>query len=93
MKTLYIHADFMEYETKKATPVAESLPEGHASGRMEEVLVAFITVEKSDEGKVSAVAAEAAADLIEVQRKVGAERVLALSLCPPEPRAFRPSNR
>ena len=76
MKTLYIHADFMEYETKKATPVAEPLPEGHASGRMEEVLVAFITVEKSDEGKVDAVAAEAAADLIEVQKKVGAERVL-----------------
>ncbi len=50
MKTLYIHADFMEYETKKATPVAEPLPEGHASGRMEEVLVAFITVEKSGRG-------------------------------------------
>ncbi|OPY31027.1 MAG: Threonine--tRNA ligase [Methanomassiliicoccales archaeon PtaU1.Bin124] len=76
MKTLYIHADFMEYETKKPTPVAEELPEGHAKGRADEVLVAFITVEKKDEGKVEVVAAEAAADLAEVMKKVGAQRVM-----------------
>jgi len=76
MKTLYIHADFMEFETKKPTPVAEELPEGHAKGRADEVLVAFITVEKKDEEKVDAVAAEAAADLVEVAKKVGAQRIM-----------------
>ncbi len=76
MKTLYIHADFMEFETKKPTPVADELPEGHAKGRADEVLVAFITVEKKDEGKVEAVSAEAAADLMEVYKKVGAQRIM-----------------
>ncbi|MFA5313527.1 MAG: threonine--tRNA ligase [Methanomassiliicoccales archaeon] len=76
MKTLYIHADFMEYETKKPTPVAEELPEGHKGGRAEEVLVAFITVEKKDEGKIEAVAQEAAKDLVDVSEKVGAARIL-----------------
>ncbi|MCE5296123.1 MAG: threonine--tRNA ligase [Euryarchaeota archaeon] len=76
MKTLYIHADFMEYETKKPTPVAEELPEGHKGGRAEEVLVAFITVEKKDEGKIEAVAQEAAKDLMDVSEKVGAARIM-----------------
>jgi threonyl-tRNA synthetase len=76
MKTLYIHADFMEYETKKPTPVAEELPEGHAKSRAEEVLVAFITVEKKDEGNVDLVAEEAAIDLIGVAQKVGAPRIM-----------------
>ncbi|QLH75452.1 MAG: threonine--tRNA ligase [Methanomassiliicoccales archaeon] len=76
MKTLYIHADFMEYETKKPTPVAEEIVDGRTSGRAEEVLVAFITVEKKDEGKVDAVVREAALDLREVVEKVGALRVM-----------------
>ena len=76
MKTLYIHADFMEYEAKKPTPVAEKVDETQQKGRLEEVLVAFITVEKRDEGKVPQVAEEAAADLVDVMAKVKAERVL-----------------
>jgi threonyl-tRNA synthetase len=76
MKTLYIHADFMEYETKKPTPVAEELPEGHTKARAEEVLVAFITVEKKDESNVELVAEEAAIDLMVVAHKVGAPRIM-----------------
>jgi threonyl-tRNA synthetase len=76
MKTLYIHADYMEYEVKKPTPVAEEIDEAHHKGRLEEVLVAFITVEKRDEGKIDLVAEEAAADLKETAEKVGATRVM-----------------
>ncbi len=76
MKTLYIHSDYMEYEVKKPTPMAEEITEEHKKGRLEEVLVAFITVEKQDEGKVEQVTAEAAADLAETAKKVGAERVM-----------------
>lgn len=76
MRTLYIHADFMEYELKKRTPVAEDVAEDEMDGRMDEVLVAFITVEKQDEGKVEQVASELTQDLMETAEKVGAERIM-----------------
>ena len=76
MKTLYIHADYMEFEVKKPTPVAEEIDEDHRKGRLEEVLVAFITVEKQDEGKIEQVALEAAQDLAATARQIDAQRVM-----------------
>lgn len=76
MRALYIHADYMEFEAKKKTPVAEEIPEAMHNGRMEEVLVAFITVEKDDEGRVAQVVAEAAEDIKDTFGKVKAERVM-----------------
>ena len=76
MRTLYIHADFMEFEVKKPTPMAESITDQQKTGRMEEVLVAFITVEKNDQDRVEAVASQASADIIETAKKVGAERIM-----------------
>jgi threonyl-tRNA synthetase len=76
MRTLYIHADFMEFEAKKPTPVAEEITEEQKKGRLEEVLVAFITVEKRDEGNIPQVVKEAASDLIDTLEKTGAQRVM-----------------
>jgi len=76
MKTLYIHADYMEYEVKKPTPVAEEIGDEHRKGRLEEVLVAFITVEKKDEGKVAQVVEQAAKDLVDTAKQIGAERIM-----------------
>ena len=76
MRSLYIHADFMEFEAKKPTPVAEEITEEQKKGRLEEVLVAFITVEKRDEGKIPLVVSEAASDLVETLEKTGAQRVM-----------------
>ena len=76
MKTLYIHADYMEFEVKKPTPVAEEIDDDHRKGRLEEVLVAFITVEKQDEGKVEQVALEAAKDLAATARQIDAQRIM-----------------
>ncbi len=76
MRTLYIHADFMEFEVKKPTPVAEPIEDRERTGRMEEVLVAFLTVEKKDQDRVDAVAHEAAQDIMETAQKVGAERIM-----------------
>lgn len=76
MRTLYIHADFMEFEAKKPTPLAEEITEEQKKGRLEEVLVAFITVEKRDEGKISQVVSEAASDIIDAMDKTGALRVM-----------------
>jgi threonyl-tRNA synthetase len=66
----------MEFEAKDKTKVAEDIPAGFHNGRMEEVLVVFITVESDDEDKVQQVAAEASKDILDVKEKVGAERIL-----------------
>jgi threonyl-tRNA synthetase len=76
MRTLYIHADYMEFETKKPTPVAEKIPDDQHKGRAEEVLVAFITVEKQDQESQDQVAELAVKNLLEILTKVKAERVL-----------------
>jgi len=76
MRTLYIHADSMEFEAKKKTPVAEDMPDGMHTGKMEEVLVVFVTVEGDDEDKAAQVSAEAVADILETMKRVGAERVM-----------------
>ncbi|MDH7508534.1 MAG: threonine--tRNA ligase [Methanomassiliicoccales archaeon] len=76
MKVLYIHADHMEFEVKKPTPMAEEISEHEKKGRFEEVLVVFAAVEKNDEGKVEKVAAQAAGDILQTVEKVNAERVL-----------------
>jgi threonyl-tRNA synthetase len=71
MKLLLIHADYMEYEVKKKTKLAE--PFDGKGERVEEVLVAFTSVEKGDNEDVVKRAAEAIRD---VAKKVNAERVM-----------------
>jgi len=41
MQLLLIHSDYIEYETKKQTPVAEKIEDSLKSGRLEEALTAF----------------------------------------------------
>ncbi len=50
MKLLLIHSDYIEFKTKEKTKMAEEIPKEMQSGRMEETLVVFTAVEKSDEG-------------------------------------------
>jgi Threonyl-tRNA synthetase len=76
MRALYIHADSMEFQSKKKTPVAEDIPENMHDGRMDEVLVVFVTVEKDDEGKITQIAEEAVKDILETAGKVNAERIM-----------------
>ncbi len=71
MKLLLIHADYMEYEVKKRTKVAEDFEK--KGERVEEVLVAFTSVEKGDDENTAKRAAE---EIRDVAKKVGAERIL-----------------
>jgi threonyl-tRNA synthetase len=74
MRVLLIHADRFEYEIKDPTKMAEPLPEkSEKSHSFKEVLVAFSTIEDSDED-VQAIAEIAADDFAEVFSKVNAER-------------------
>ena len=71
MKLLLIHADYMEYEVKKKTKVAEDF-DGKGE-RLEEVLVAFVSVEKGDNEDIAKKAAE---EIRDVANKVKADRIL-----------------
>ncbi|MBI1973474.1 hypothetical protein HYS54_01550 [Candidatus Micrarchaeota archaeon] len=75
MRMLTIHADFIEFEplTKalRSAPDAEQKQE-----RYEECLVAFCSVEKSDEGKEEAVALKAAEEIDRVAQQVKPARIV-----------------
>ena len=63
MKTLYIHSDYLEFTVKKSTPVAEQIADEQKEGRFEELLIAFISVEKQDEEDPEAVVQKAVEDI------------------------------
>uniref|UniRef100_A0A7J2THM6 Threonine--tRNA ligase n=1 Tax=Archaeoglobus fulgidus TaxID=2234 RepID=A0A7J2THM6_ARCFL len=71
MKLLLIHADYMEYEIKEKTKFAEEY--SGKGDRVEEVLVAFVSVEKEDNEEV---ARKAADEIKNVAEKIGVKRIL-----------------
>jgi threonyl-tRNA synthetase len=76
---MLIHADRFLYEVTDRTSVADftdGLPPDQRSAQVDEVLVAFISVEKPDEAAVQGVAERAAAEIRAVADKVGAARVM-----------------
>ncbi len=76
MKILLIHAKTFEYEARqKAVDAAEELSDSNKSGRAENVLVAFVTVEKGDSSDPE-IAGKAAGEIEDVYRRVGASGVV-----------------
>jgi threonyl-tRNA synthetase len=76
MKALFIHADFIEYEVKKKTKVAEDLGDRQKKARYEEVLVTFVSFEERDEGKEEESAQALVGNVTEIAGKVEAERIV-----------------
>ena len=76
MQLLLIHSDYIEFEAKRPTPVAEKVEEAEKSGRLEEALCAFIAVEKFDEDDPEAVIAEGAKQIADVAGQVHAARIM-----------------
>ncbi len=73
MKLLLIHADYMEYEVKKATKIAEEVSEEQKARKVEEPLVVFTAVEKGDSEKTVEKAVE---EIKKVAEKVGAKKIV-----------------
>ncbi len=71
MKLLLIHADYMEYEVKKKTKLAEDY--SGKGERIDEVLVVFTAVEKEDNEEV---VEKAVNEVIDVARKVNVDKIL-----------------
>ncbi|QOJ79586.1 threonine--tRNA ligase [Infirmifilum lucidum] len=76
MKVLLIHAKTFEYEARqKAVDTAEELSDSNKSGRAENVLVAFVTVEKGDSSDPEIVG-KATGEIESVYKRVGASGVV-----------------
>jgi threonyl-tRNA synthetase len=76
MQILLIHSDFIEYETKKSTSVAEKIKDDLKKGRMEEVLTVFVAVEKSDEDQIENAAGKTVVEIKKVTEQVKTKRVM-----------------
>jgi len=74
LQLLFIHSDYIEYEAKEKTRVAEEIET--ASERVEEPLVVFIAVESEDERNVNYAVTKASEETIAIFNKVGAERIV-----------------
>ena len=74
MKLLLIHSDYIEYEAKDETPVAEE--DAALEGRLEEALTAFIAVESGDEEGVDEVVEGAVDEIVDVADELGVEGVM-----------------
>jgi threonyl-tRNA synthetase len=76
MQLLLIHADYIEYEVKKSTPVAEKIEESFKAGRLEDALTAFMAVEKSDESDVAGIIAGTVGEIKNVAGQVKAVNIM-----------------
>ena len=76
MQLLLIHSDFIEFEAKRPTKMAEEIDDLTKKGRLEEALCAFIAVEKFDEDDPDAVVVESAKQISDVAGQVHADRIM-----------------
>lgn len=76
MKVLLIHSDYIEYKAKSKTRVAEEIPEELKSQRGEEVLVAFVAVEKADEAAPEEAVGKGIEEIERVFNEVKAKEVM-----------------
>lgn len=76
MQLLLIHSDYIEYEVKKSTPVAEEIQDSFKQGRLEEALTAFIAVEKVDESNVEGAISKASAEIKKVALQVRTDSIM-----------------
>ncbi|RLF86371.1 threonine--tRNA ligase [Thermococci archaeon] len=76
MRTLLIHSDYLEYEVKdKALKKPEEISEEQKKGRLEEVLAAFISVEKVDEQNPKEVVEKAVKEIEDVASQVKTKNI------------------
>ncbi len=76
MQLLLIHSDYIEYEVKKSTPVAEKIEDSFKRGRLEEALTAFIAVEKADEPNIEGAVSRATEEIKTVAAQVKTDSIM-----------------
>jgi threonyl-tRNA synthetase len=76
MQLLLIHSDYIEYEVKKSTPVAEQIENSFKKGRLDEALTAFMAVESTDEANPRDVAEKAVTEIKKTASQVNTDNVM-----------------
>jgi threonyl-tRNA synthetase len=76
MQLLLIHSDYIEYEVKKSTPVAEQIEDSFRKGRLDEALTAFMAVESTDEANPRDVAEKAVTEIKKTASQVNTDNVM-----------------
>jgi threonyl-tRNA synthetase len=76
LQLLLIHSDYIEFEAKRPTKMAEDIEEQAKKGRLEEALCAFVAVEKFDEDDPDAAIAEGSKQIADVAGQVHADRIM-----------------
>ena len=76
MNILLLHSDKLEYETKKATKLAEKIPDKLKQQKVKDSLVCFMSFEEDDNGKEKAVAANLVKEIIGVAEQVKEKQIV-----------------
>ncbi|MFP3871885.1 MAG: threonine--tRNA ligase [Candidatus Natronoplasma sp.] len=76
MKILLIHSDYLKYQVKKETPVAEEIEEEMKKGEMNECLSVFTAVEEKDEGKVEKVVEQGVKEIKDTAEKLDVSKIM-----------------
>ena len=77
MRILGIHAEYFEYEAReKALKHAEELDEEYRKKAFDEILVCFITVEKSDEKNSELIVNNASDEILKSCKNLGVDKIL-----------------
>lgn len=76
MRILLIHSDYLNYNVKNKTPVAEEIEDAKKQGAFDESLVVFTAVEKDDENNPQGIVKNLVKDVIKTNDQVKAENIV-----------------
>ena len=76
MRILLIHSDYLNYNVKKKTPVAEEIEEAKHDGSFDDSLVVFTAVEKEDEDNPQGIVKKLVKEVIKNNDKANAENIV-----------------
>lgn len=76
MRILLIHSDYLNYNVKNKTPVAEEIEDAKKQGAFDESLVVFTAVEKDDKNNPQGIVKNLVKEVIKTNDQVKAENIV-----------------
>ena len=76
MRILLIHSEYLNYNVKNKTPVAEEIEDAKKQGAFDESLVVFTAVEKDDENNPQGIVKNLVKEVIKTNDQVKAENIV-----------------
>ena len=76
MRILLIHSDYLNYNVRNKTPVAEEIEDAKKQGAFDESLVVFTAVEKDDENNPQGIVKNLVKEVIKTNDQVKAENIV-----------------